>query len=84
SAKPRYVRDQLQLIQSTLQDMDKSVIERALHYCLKNRLYSASDFGDAVGYFRQNASLGTEPFSSAEIKTIDWVRQDCSLPRVGR
>ncbi|WP_333871815.1 IS21 family transposase [Desulforamulus putei] len=71
SAKPRYVRDQLQLIQSTLQDMDKSVIERALHYCLKNRLYSASDFGDAVGYFRQNASLGTEPFSSAEIKTID-------------
>ncbi len=71
SAKPRYIRDQLQLIQSTLQDMDKAVIERALYYCLKNRLYSASDFGDAVGYFRQNASLVTEPFSSAEIKTID-------------
>jgi hypothetical protein len=43
SAKPRYIRDQLQLIQSTLQDMDKAVIERALYYCLKNRLYSASD-----------------------------------------
>lgn len=71
SAKPRYIRDQLQLIQSTLQDMDKAVIERALYYCLKNRLYSASDFGDVVGYFRQNASLVTEPFSSAEIKTID-------------
>jgi len=70
-AKPRYVRDQLQLIQSTIQDTEKAVIEKALHYCLKNKLFSASDFGDALDYFRQKAISTPEPFSPAEIKTVD-------------
>ncbi len=70
-AKPRYVRDQLQLIQNTIQDAEKAVIEKALHYCLKNKLFSASDFSDAVGYFRQKPIFTVETFSPAEIKTID-------------
>lgn len=70
-AKPRYIRDQLQLIQNTIQDAEKAVIEKALQYCLKNRLFSASDFSDAVGYFRRNAISIVETFSPAEIKTID-------------
>ena len=71
TSKPRYVRDQLQLIQSAVRDAEKTVIEKALHYCLRNKLFSASDFGDAVGYFHQNATLTAEPFSPEEIKTID-------------
>ena len=70
-AKPRYVRDQLQLIQNTIQDTEKTVIEKALHYCLKNKLFSASDFGDAVDYFRQKTISTVETFSPAEIKTIE-------------
>lgn len=47
------------------------MIEKALHYCLKNKLFSASDFGDAVDYFRQKAISTAESFSPVEIKTID-------------
>ncbi|MEW5954024.1 MAG: hypothetical protein AB1815_09910 [Bacillota bacterium] len=47
------------------------MIEKALHYCLKNKLFSASDFGDAVDYFRQKAISTVETFSPSEIKTID-------------
>jgi len=64
----------LQLIQNTIRGIEKLVIEKALCYCLRNKLYSASDFGDAVRYFRyidQSATHEIEPFSSAEIKTID-------------
>lgn len=70
-AKPRYVRDQLQIIQNKLQSVQKPVIEEALLFCLKNKLYSASDFGDAVDYFQQSATGTTKPFLPTEIKTID-------------
>lgn len=68
--KRRYVRDQLQLIQNTIRDVEKLVIEKALRFCLKNSRFSASDFSDAVKYFRQEALPATEQFS-VEIKAID-------------
>lgn len=71
SARSRYVRDQLQLIQSTVRDVERAVIQKALHFCLKNKLFSASDFGDVVSYFRQNNTLDAETFTPAEIKAID-------------
>lgn len=71
TTRSRYVRDQLQLIQSTVQDAEKPVIEKALCFCLKNKRFSASDFGDAVKYFRKEIIPRVEQVCSDEIKTID-------------
>jgi hypothetical protein len=50
-AKPRYVRDQLELIRCNLTDKRQETIDQALVFCLKNRLYSAVDFCDALRHF---------------------------------
>ena len=50
-AKPRYVRDQLELIRCNLAENRQETIDQALVFCLKNRLYSAVDFCDALTYF---------------------------------
>lgn len=71
AAKPRYVRDQLQLIQSTILDVEKSAIEKALHFCLRNKRFSATDFADAVSCYRQKATTITNTPSSVDIKAID-------------
>jgi len=49
--KPRYIRDQLQLISSKLKEVDTKTIGAALDYCRKNKLYSATDFTAALKYF---------------------------------
>ncbi len=49
--KPRYIRDQLQLISSEVKDVNNKTIAIALNYCRKYKLYSATDFTDALTYF---------------------------------
>ncbi|NTZ16370.1 hypothetical protein EXW96_01860 [Paenibacillus sp. JMULE4] len=48
---PRYTRDQLQLIQKTLDQAFQESVDQALRYCVANRLYRAVDFADAVNHF---------------------------------
>lgn len=49
--KPRYIRDQLKIIKDHSQDKSPVIITKALNYCLKNRLYGATDFVDSLNYF---------------------------------
>ncbi|MHB1127504.1 MAG: IS21 family transposase [Bacillota bacterium] len=63
--KPRYIRDQLQLIQQNIETMDKQTITRALEFCLKNKLFSATDLVDAVKYF-ENRQLPEQQCSFSE------------------
>ncbi len=41
----------MQLISTKLKDVDSKTIAAALDYCCKNKLYSATDFADALAYF---------------------------------
>jgi len=50
--KPRYTRDQFQLIQGVLKEYDKRAWQKALSYCITNSLYSAVEFRDAARYFQ--------------------------------
>lgn len=50
--KPRYIRDQLQLIHRSLGQVPAATVEKALEYCLKHQLYQATDFADAVEHFK--------------------------------
>ena len=44
NAKPRYIRDQLLIIKQTIEGVEKSLVKKALDYCLDNKITSASDF----------------------------------------
>lgn len=50
--KPRYIRDQLKIIKDNSKDKSSELIQKSLSYCLKNRLYGATDFVDALNYFQ--------------------------------
>ncbi|MGI6677831.1 MAG: IS21 family transposase [Dehalobacterium sp.] len=72
--KPRYIRDQLQVIQKNIANIDASVTEKALNYCLKYKLFSASDFSDAVEHFTtlQAKEMPSEA-NRTEIKPLNEV-----------
>lgn len=72
--KPRYIRDQLQVIQKNIANIDASVTEKALNYCLKYKLFSATDFIDAVEHFTtlQTKEMPSEA-NPAEIKPLNEV-----------
>lgn len=46
ATKPRYIRDQLQVIKKVVDDSGVNVAELALNFCMENEIFSASDFRD--------------------------------------
>jgi len=63
---PRYTRDQLQLIQKTLDQASKEAVDQALRYCVTNRLYRAVDFADAVDHFSRSCEQTAPDTSSVK------------------
>lgn len=49
--KPRYMRDQLMLIEKALKTTDETAVDKALKFCVNNKLNSAVDFKDAVEHY---------------------------------
>lgn len=58
-AYPRYIRDQLQLIQRKIDGLDEELMDQAMDECVKKKLYSANDFSDVVEYLKRQRSLNT-------------------------
>lgn len=78
--KRRYIRDQLQIIEKNIEDVDKTFVDRALNYCIKQKLYSATDFSDALKYFKEitpNSNINTAIAASIDIKPINT--NDCEI-----
>lgn len=48
---PRYWRDHLELLLKTLKNIPPEVAEKALSFCVKNKLYNASDFEKVASVF---------------------------------
>ena len=61
--KPRYIRDQLKIIKDHSLDKSPEVISKALNYCLKNRLYGATDFVDSLNHFNHFHNVAEEKLS---------------------
>ena len=49
--KPRYTRDQFDLLEKTLDNHSQTTICKALNYCVTHSLYSAVEFKNAAQYF---------------------------------
>ncbi len=68
---PRYIRDQLQLIQKTLSQSSQTASLQALRYCMAHGLYRATDFADAVQYFQ--ATLGEAQVAASDVPPVSGV-----------
>lgn len=62
---PRYIRDQLSIIDKAQEIYSKDELEAALTYCVERDLFSATDFRDTLEYFRQES---VERYSETNIK----------------
>ena len=74
--KPRYIRDQLKIIKDNSKDKSAELIQKSLNYCLKNRLYGATDFVDALNYFQSMHSP-----ENIKHSTGDSIKPLCELDR---
>ena len=77
--KPRYIRDQLQIIEKNIKDVDNVIVDKALDYCVNQKLYSAADFSDALKYFKEimmKSSVSTAVAGSVGIKPIETKNND--------
>lgn len=83
---PRYVRDQLQILQRTLKNHEP-VIHEALSICIQEKLWSANDFHDVVQHLsRINNDLDSPPIYedlSFRVPT-ELVKQKASLREIDR
>lgn len=73
-SKPRYIRDQLQLISESIKDECTQTLEKAFSFCERNHLYSGSDFKDAVKHFSKE-----RPQVAVDVKDIDIIPLNSEL-----
>ncbi|ABR47261.1 Integrase, catalytic region [Alkaliphilus metalliredigens QYMF] len=68
--KPRHFKDQFALIMNTVKNQDKSIVQRALSYCIERKLFSAGLLKDAIQYLKleENRQLNKKYFK-ADITT---------------
>lgn len=90
--KPRYIRDQLLLIQTAITDRSQITINKALDFCIKNTLYSAVDFRDAVIHYGKVVNKETKtikadvvplsPSSTDKIKAKPQIRDIAEYSKI--
>lgn len=65
-AKPRYIRDQIQLLKTTMATVNTVIASKTLEYCSTNKIVSAVDFRTiAEAFLRESA-----PAEQQEVKII--------------
>lgn len=75
--KPRYFKDQLNVILKVCIESEKCIMDTSLAYCLKYNLYSAGDFKAAAEYYKElnkepeRASSAPVPGLSDKYKTLN-------------
>lgn len=67
SEKPRYIRDQILIIRDTVESTIPELVSKAIDYCLKNRIYSATDFKAIICHYQQYETQ-TEPDGARIVK----------------
>lgn len=81
--KPRYIRDQLILIQTTLKKYSEESIKMALEFCMKNYLYKATDFQDAaVHYQKDKSKLENELIVGSVAMTPETLEKIKATPKI--
>ena len=56
NAKPRYIRDQLMIIKRVVESSNRATVNKALDYCIENKIASGIDFKAIVMQFEKAGS----------------------------
>jgi transposase len=76
--KPRYIRDQVILIKKAIKDTPLKAIDEALDFCIKNKLYRATDFQDAINHYKKDKQVTEDAFtvkvSSMSAETLEKIK----------
>jgi hypothetical protein len=85
SEKRRYARDQLMVIKKSIQKINPESINKALSYCIKNKIYSASDFEAVISKYIQDhngkkkITIPEQPVHSLNKKVHEIVPQTSDI-----
>jgi len=69
--KPRYVRDQYQLLQKLSKQTSAELMERAIIYCLERSIYSAVDCRDVALWLSEQTA---EEEEASSLETPEWLK----------
>jgi len=69
--KPRYVRDQLQHIKKLTGNFDMDVMNLAMDFCMKNRIYRATDLGSVARKIHTRGAQDETIKQPIKIETIN-------------
>ena len=58
--KPRYIRDQVQLLKATVTGLDAGIASAALDYCITHQIISAVDFKAVVEKLKQEMPMAPQ------------------------
>ena len=68
---PRYIRDQLALIKRQNQIYGRKVMEQALHFCIANKIFKATDMESVAKKIHTEANITSpEPHGTIQIKSL--------------
>jgi hypothetical protein len=69
--KPRYIRDQLLIINKLPKEYDMEIVNQALAFCVDNKIYRATDMVSVAEKFHVQQSQDETIIDPIEIKTIN-------------
>jgi transposase len=69
--KPRYIRDQLQYIKKLTGTFDMEVMNRAMSFCIENKIYRATDLGSVAKKIHSQNTMETTISPPVTINTIN-------------
>jgi len=69
--KPRYIRDQLLIINKLPNEYDMEIVNQALAFCIDNKIYRATDMVSVAKKFNAQQSQDETIKQPIEIKTIN-------------
>jgi hypothetical protein len=76
--KPRYIRDQVILIKKAIKDTPMKAIDEALDFCIKNKLYRATDLQDAINHYKKDKQVIEDAYtvkvSSMSAETLEKIK----------
>ncbi len=61
-SKPRYIRDQIQMLKATVKDLDPHIASEALNYACLHKIYSANDYKAIVETIKQKQVKDCEEY----------------------
>lgn len=80
-SRPRYIRDNLTIIDNTIKNNPSETVDKALNYCIKYNLYSGIDLRDAVNHYSKKI-IDNNVEVTDKISNLKLANRSCAKAKV--